>query len=57
MVKVGNDSNYSDNMNNSLEHNASIISGGDDLHNNAEAETENMSSNMLNGSLEEDRIS
>lgn len=52
MVKVGNGSNYSDNhsMEGDFERHGSIISGGD---HNAEADTDNMSSNMMNASIEE----
>ena len=55
MIKLGNGSDKSDNLNDSNELNASQISGGD-INNisqiNDEAETENMSSNMLSASLE-----
>lgn len=52
MVKVGNGSNYSDNhsMDGDFERQGSIISGGV-----AEAETDHMSGNMLNASIDDEQ--
>lgn len=61
-MKVGNGSNDSDHLNNSMDHNSELNNSqlsGVDLNisqTNAEAETDNVSSNMLNASVEEQII-
>ena len=62
LMKIGNGSDKSDNLNDSNDNNMSQISGGEDMNNisqiNDEAETDNMSSNILSASIEvdEDKI-
>ncbi len=63
LIKIGNGSDKSDNLNDSNDHNMSQVSGDDinnisQINDEAEAETENMSSNMLSASIEveEDKV-